>query len=197
MAAGEDQPQLVVAHDGVGQRRRLAASNRSGAHGRGLLARPLRLTAQPVERPVAGDDRQPGARVVGDAVARPALQRRDGGVLHRVLGEVEAAERPGEGGEDPPPSTRIISASGSCGRLSPGPSSSTGRTSTEPGQAPGICAAQLDRLVEVGALEQVEAAEDLLGLGEGAVAGDDVAALAALHPHGRGRAGGLQGVAAR
>ena len=99
MAAREDQPQLVVAHDGVGQRRRLTAEQ---VHGRGLLPRPLRLAAQAVEGAVAGRHRQPRARVVGDAVARPSLERHDGRVLHGVLGQVEAAERPGQGGEDPP-----------------------------------------------------------------------------------------------
>ena len=47
----------------------------------------------------------------------------------------------------------------------------TGRSSTAPFQAAGICAAQRDRGVQVGSLEEEEPGEDLLGLGERAVAG--------------------------
>ena len=47
------------------------------------------------------------------------------------------------------------------------------------------------------AVEEVVAAEHLLGLGERAVGGDDLAALAAEDAHGGGGVGGLQGVAAR
>src|SRR5690348_18181559 len=50
--------------------------------------------------------------------------------------------------------------------------------------------------VEVGTLEQVEAGERLFGFGVRAVAGHDVAALAALDAHGRRGGGLVQGVSA-
>ena len=62
----------------------------------------LPLAAEPVDRAVAGDPRDPGAGVVGDAVARPALERDREGVLNRVLGEVEVAEDADQGGDRPP-----------------------------------------------------------------------------------------------
>ena len=61
----------------------------------------------------------------------------------------------------------------------------TGRTSTAPSQARRDLRGQLDRLVEIGALEQVEARQDLLRLGVRAVAGDHLAAPAAGDPHDR------------
>ncbi len=139
MAAREDQPQLVVAHHGVGERRRLIAEQ---IHGRGLLAQPLRFSPQAVEGAVAGDHGQPGARVVGDTVTRPALEGDDGCVLHGVLGEVETAERPGQGGEDPPPLDPDRLGEPVRRAVQRYPNSSTGRTSTEPRHAPGIWAAQ-------------------------------------------------------
>src|SRR5262245_13714948 len=50
----------------------------------------------------------------------------------------------------------------------------------------------LDRLVEVGRLEGVEAGQGLLRLRVRAVAGDDLAALAAGDPHGGGRRGRVE-----
>jgi len=99
MAAGEDQAELVVTHDAVGRGHRLTGER---VHRGGLLPRSLRLAAQAVEAAVAGDDRQPGARVVGDAAAGPVLERGHGRVLHGVLGEIEPTEGPGEGGEHAP-----------------------------------------------------------------------------------------------
>src|SRR4051812_37467080 len=92
------------------------------------------------------------------------------------------------------PSTRITSASWS------GPvTSSHGDHGTDLDRAhprAGDLGGQADGLVEVGALQQVEAAEDLLGLGVGAVAGDDLAPAAAGDPDGGGGRGGEQGGAA-
>ena len=74
----------------------------------------------------------------GDAVTRPALQRECEGLLHRVLGEVDVAERAGEDRERAAP---LLAEDG----FDYEPSSSktiTGLTSTEPWRAPGIFAAQ-------------------------------------------------------
>ena len=50
------------------------------------------LRAQVVGHAPGGDLDQPAARVVGDAVARPLLRRREQRLLHRVLGGGEVAE---------------------------------------------------------------------------------------------------------
>jgi hypothetical protein len=50
------------------------------------------LTAQAVDRPVAGDAGDPGTGVGGDAVPGPALQRGHEGLLHRLFGELEIAD---------------------------------------------------------------------------------------------------------
>ena len=68
-----------------------------------------------------------------------------------------------------------------------------GRTSMLPIRAEGILDADLDRLVQVPGLDQVEAAQLLLGLGERAVGGGH---LAVAHPDGRGGLRRLQRVAA-
>jgi hypothetical protein len=101
MAAGEDQPQpvvlqeLVVLVGGVG----------------GLVVEPGRQLAkggvepgpppQPVDGLEAAGRDQPGARVGRQAVARPLRQRRRERVLERLLGQVEVAEHPDQGGQDP------------------------------------------------------------------------------------------------
>ena len=68
----------------------------------------------------------------------------------------------------------------------------TGRTSTAPSQARRDLGRAGDGLVEVGALEEVEAGEDLLGLGVGAVGGDDVTALARRDADGGGGGGRVE-----
>ena len=65
------------------------------------LARAYPVATQPVQRLAAGRGRQPAARVRGDAVARPVLDRLDERVLHRVLGQADVAGTRGEGGPDP------------------------------------------------------------------------------------------------
>ena len=96
MAAGEDEAESVVddrthlvrpsfpRHD-VGLDGRLA-----GEQGPLLLeaARP----SEPIDRPVASSGRDPGARVVGHTMTRPALEGDDERLLDRLLGEVEVAE---------------------------------------------------------------------------------------------------------
>ena len=69
--------------------------------GVGLLAEPLALPADPVDRPVAGHRRQPGGRVGRHPVDRPALQRLDARLLERVLGQVQVAEAPDQPAEHP------------------------------------------------------------------------------------------------
>jgi hypothetical protein len=60
------------------------------------------LTAQAVDRPVARDADDPGARVVRHPVARPALQRSNEGLLDRLLGQVEVAEDADQRRDRPP-----------------------------------------------------------------------------------------------
>ena len=102
------------------------------------LARERLLAPDPVDRPVARGRQQPGPRVGGGAVAWPALERGGEGLLHRVLGELDIAERAGEDRERAPP---LLAEDG----FDYEPSSSktiTGLTSTEPWRAAGIFAAQ-------------------------------------------------------
>jgi hypothetical protein len=63
------------------------------------LALEVSLTADPVDRPVAGDRDEPAGRVRRSPVARPALHRLLDRVLKRVLREIEVAEGGNQGGE--------------------------------------------------------------------------------------------------
>ena len=65
-----------------------------------LLLAMQRGLAQAVERAVLGGGHQPGARVVGDAVARPVLQRGDQRVLRQLLGQADVAHAAGERADD-------------------------------------------------------------------------------------------------
>ena len=60
------------------------------------LPGPLLLSADPVDRAVAGRRRDPGAWVVGDAVRRPAIERDRERLLHGLLGQIEVAEHADE-----------------------------------------------------------------------------------------------------
>ena len=60
------------------------------------------LAAEAVDGAVAGGAHDPGARVVGQAVAWPALERDRPGLLHRLLGEVDVAEDPDQRRHRPP-----------------------------------------------------------------------------------------------
>ena len=51
-----------------------------------------------IDLEAAGGD-EPGARVRGNAVARPLLDRGRERVVHRLLGEIEIAEQADQGGE--------------------------------------------------------------------------------------------------
>src|SRR4051812_16256235 len=61
------------------------------------------ISADAVDRPVARGRDQPGARVGGRSVARPALGGDRERLLSGLLGEVEVAEEADQGGEDASP----------------------------------------------------------------------------------------------
>lgn len=58
------------------------------------------LVAQVVERAALGGGGEPGARVVGHAVARPVLQRRDQRILCQLLGHADVAHDARDDGDD-------------------------------------------------------------------------------------------------
>ena len=97
------------------------------------------LTTEPVERSVARHRHDPRARVRGDAVARPAGERDEEGLLHRVLGEVDIAERPHERRDRPP--RLLAEEAGDRPVLERRYRSTSGLTSTLPRSAAGIRAA--------------------------------------------------------
>ena len=195
MAAGEDQPQPVVREpdspaspgpasvvlDEQRQRpaqRRLAAG---AGRGRGAARRG-----------------QPGAGLRRDAALRPGREGRGVRVLDALLGEVEVAgdaHRRGEH-EGPLATVRVGHRRGDAGSrrhrsaLSRRPSPAAPRRRRT---APGTCLASAMRLVEVGGLDQVVAAEGLLGLRERPVGDANRRAVLADRGGGGGR---LQRVAA-
>src|SRR5919109_412358 len=101
MAAGEEQPQAIVgdrAHViSLLDRQRLQLTQQQL-----LLLAQGRLATNAVDCPVAGGGRDPGARVVGYPLRRPALEGNDEGVLNRLLRQVEVAENPDQGRDRPP-----------------------------------------------------------------------------------------------
>ena len=116
----------------------------------------------------------PGLR--GRTLARPALGGDREGLLSGLLGEVEVAEEADQGGDHAAP---LVAE----GLLDQGAGSTSGRTSTQPPRrAAGMRAAKSRARVEVVGLEQVEAAEDLLGVRERAV-GDQRSLV--VHANGR------------
>ena len=155
--------------------RELRLDRRSRAELIGLLAQPP-AAAQPVDRPVARGRRDPRPGVGGHAAVRPGLERGDERVLDGLLGEVEVAEDADQRRDRPAlllaeqavddlvrwSGRRRQSAPTAVGHAPARPprrSRRSGRTSIEPCFAPGIIAANLDGLVEVGRLDEVEAAE--------------------------------------
>ena len=102
VAAGEDQPQAVVGElVGVTARSSPSARAARARPASSVFASSVALAAQAVDRAVAGDARDPGAGIVRHAVARPALEGDDEGVLDRLLGEVEVAEDADQGRDRP------------------------------------------------------------------------------------------------
>ena len=81
--------------------RALARSARA-ARARRSFPRQRALAPQAVDRLVARDAGDPGARVVGHALPRPALERDDERLLDRVLGDVEVTEDADQGRDRPP-----------------------------------------------------------------------------------------------
>ena len=170
------------------------------------LGQPLRavgdraVAAQAVDRPPPGGRGDPCARVGRHAVAPPGGHGRLEGVLDRVLGELEVAdladqrgqhdrpllaERVRDGGGDRVGRRRGAAHAGVFGRPSAHSAGGiTGRTSIVPLAGAGQAGGDLDRLVEVRALDEVVARQRLLGHRERAV-GD--LRLAVAHAD-RGRA---------
>ena len=142
VAAGEDQPQAVV-HDRwclVGERVVLArALLQLGQSCRPQVLRPP--AADPVDRAPLGGRRQPAARVLRHAVARPRGGGRRVGVLERLLGEVEVADVADQHREHRAVvlAERTVDVGQADGRSS---GANTGRTSTDPYSAIGSCRAQ-------------------------------------------------------
>lgn len=89
MAAGEQQRELVIAGDDRAMRLALSPL----PYGFALLPGAGRLTAQVVDGTAASDRDKPSARVVGDAVARPLLQRPGPRLLRAVLGHRQVADQ--------------------------------------------------------------------------------------------------------
>src|SRR6266540_491112 len=99
MTAGEDELESLVwkcrlDHAVLHTLRHL---EQAGLRGQGAVA------ADAVDREVARRGRQPGARVGGLTVARPALCGDREGALCGLLGEVEVAEEADQGCEDASP----------------------------------------------------------------------------------------------
>ena len=63
------------------------------------LGEKAHVTPQPVDRLVAADIDQPGARICRDAFARPLNERRGESILHSVFGEFEIAEQADQRGQ--------------------------------------------------------------------------------------------------
>ena len=95
----------------------------SPASGRGrrcrLLAPADGGAPQPVDRPPPADGDQPAARVGRHAVDRPAVERRGGGVLQRLLRQVDVAQRRASTDRTRPGSSRSARSSASCARTAP------------------------------------------------------------------------------
>ena len=100
MAAGEDQPQLVVVYALLIARH---AVPRFGVELLGdLRQRCIEPSAPPqaVDRLEAARRHEPRPGVRGHTVLRPTLDRRGEGVMQRLLGEVKVAEQADQGGEN-------------------------------------------------------------------------------------------------
>ena len=149
-----------------------------GDHERRLvLGVAVGLAPDPVDRAVAGGRGQPAAGVGRYAVTGPPLDGRQQRLAGRLLGDVDVAEAADQRGDDAAVLLAVdpLDRSGGVGRVHPrGQAGSAwkGRTSTLPWQAFDASVAHCEGGVEVGQLEDPEAADPLLGLGERAV-GDD------------------------
>ncbi len=104
MAGGEHQPQQVVA-DVVVERGVEVGHLRLAFRGQlvaelGVLAVDQLGAAEAVDRAVLGGGHQPGAGLVGDAGARPLLERGDERVLRQLLGHADVAHHAREAGDE-------------------------------------------------------------------------------------------------
>ena len=72
------------------------------------------IAVQAIEGVAPGDRPQPGSRPVRDAVAWPALESDQEGILHDLLRHTEVAKDPGEGGGE---LTRLLSKDDADGGL--------------------------------------------------------------------------------
>ena len=103
MAAGEQQPEPVVAHGpllgGFGARCFLAGLEQGGL---GVPAGPRRFAAQPVDGLIPGGGDDPAGRAGRQAAGRPARRGAGEGVLDRVLGDVDVAEHADQDRDRPP-----------------------------------------------------------------------------------------------
>src|SRR5947209_7720818 len=99
MTAGEDELESLVWKCRRVHRvlHRLGHLEQAGLCDQGAIA------ANPVDGSVTGRRHQPGARVGGGSVARPALRGDREGLLRGFLGEVEVAEEADHRSEDTPP----------------------------------------------------------------------------------------------
>ena len=104
MAGGEHQPQQVVA-DVVVERGVEVGHLRLAIRGQlvaqlGMLAVDQLGAAKAVERAMLGGGHQPGAGLVGDAGARPLLERGDEGVLRQLLGHADVTHHARQTGDE-------------------------------------------------------------------------------------------------
>src|SRR5581483_8854376 len=130
VAAREEQLEALVGERRGHGRRRLPLEQRQ-------LRGERPLAPDPVDRAVAGGDREPGAGVRRDAVARPPFGGDRERLLGGRLGEVEVAEEADQGGEDAAQLVAEGLLEGQARSIS-----TTGRTSTlPPRRAAGIRAA--------------------------------------------------------
>ena len=156
MTTREDQPQPIVLDlvlaGGLGiQRARVEPFGELSERGSKARAAP-----HAVDRLEAAGGHEPRARVARHAVARPLLDRRRKGIVHRLFGEIEIAEQADQGCEHTP---RVGAVDGihhlprtlasnrprrsryqrtGCQPLCCWLKSSIGRTSTLPSRADGI-----------------------------------------------------------
>ena len=107
----------------------------------GLFRCPPGFTANSIEFLVASDGRQPCTRLVGKAISSPNIGGHDDRIVKGVLGPVDITGQANEGGQH----LATLDANDLVEWIDQPISlmSMTGRTSTLPYHAPGICAAHL------------------------------------------------------
>ncbi len=66
-----------------------------------MLPRHSGLSAQSIDGAVLGGGHQPRARIAGNALGRPLLERGHERILGQVFGETEIAHDAGEAGDEP------------------------------------------------------------------------------------------------